>query len=359
MLDTAASAAISQTSLNWLLIVGSALATFVGSVMADDQNERLKNGAFGAVAGTSIGGLAGLMKNQPDLVILGFFGSVVGATLGWVVYFAISFLARNPKFRPALDFMTGGLKAVKESLDIDSPARLLPALNKWSGDFFAMAKKEKKGLLKMDQDNSWPQYARMTIERWLTTIVDTLALVFQTLAKKPEYQSRVTVIVYGLLGGKITGKHWIHYEGQLTPFRTNQSFDEASIGYQVLSGALQSPYFTTTKTAQTAGQRRADDPAVRPFITFRINDSAILALDWPASLDEEDPYVKAAREFFDRDISPLISEVLDRWVGPLAAVVGLEPLPANGPHLAAPVVAAPEVTAALPPPEEKPLDPMK
>src|ERR1035438_7419698 len=125
LLDTAASAAISQTSLNWLLIVGSALATFVGSVMADDQNERLKNGAFGAVAGTSIGGLAGLMKNQPDLVILGFFGSVVGATLGWVVYFAISFLARNPKFRPALDFMTGGLKAVKESLDIDSPARLL------------------------------------------------------------------------------------------------------------------------------------------------------------------------------------------------------------------------------------------
>lgn len=96
LLDATASAAIDQSTLNWLLITGSALATFVGSVMGDEQSERLKNGAFGAVAGTSIGGLAGLMKNQPDLVILGFFGSVAGATVGWVVYFGMAWLAPNP-----------------------------------------------------------------------------------------------------------------------------------------------------------------------------------------------------------------------------------------------------------------------
>lgn len=325
----ATSSAISQETLNWLLILGSALATFVASVMADEQSERLKNGAFGAVAGTSIGGLAGLMKNQPDLVILGFFGSVVGACAGWVVYFAMSWLASNPKYRTVLDFLTGGLKAVKESLYVDSPATLIPALKVWCDDFSAMARKEKNQVLSIPQDGNWARFAKTTIETWLTTVVDTLALVFRTLARKPQYQSRVTVIVYGTRGGKIMGRHWIHYEGDLTPYRTSQDFDDTSIGYKVLSGLLPSPYFTTTETAQTRGQRRADDPAYRPFITFRINDNAILALDWPENLAENDPYVIEARDFFNRSISPLVAEVLDRWPGPLAEVVGLEPLPVS------------------------------
>src|SRR5271170_5136405 len=37
---------------------GSMLVTFVGSVMGDDQAKRLKSGAFGAAAGTSLGALA-------------------------------------------------------------------------------------------------------------------------------------------------------------------------------------------------------------------------------------------------------------------------------------------------------------
>jgi hypothetical protein len=65
-----------------LVAVGSALATFVVSVMGDEQDQRLKNGTFGAVAGTSIGGLAGLMTKQADLLVVGFFGSVVGALNG-------------------------------------------------------------------------------------------------------------------------------------------------------------------------------------------------------------------------------------------------------------------------------------
>ncbi|MGO4885218.1 MAG: hypothetical protein ACLP59_31000 [Bryobacteraceae bacterium] len=346
--STAVASSISPNSLNWLLGGGAALAAFVASVMGDEQSERLKNGAVGGVVGTSIGGLAGLIKGQPDLVILGFFGSVLGATAGWVVYFMLSLLAPNPKSRTVLDFMTGGLKAVKDSLYVDSPTTIIPALNSWCDNFMSMARKAQAGLLNMPQDPTWPLYAKGAIASWLTTVVDTFSLVFRTLAKKPEYQSRVTIIVYGMAAGKITGKHWIHYEGQLIQYRTNQAFDDSSIGYKVLTRQSQydSPYFTTSKTAQDTGQRRADDPAYRPFITFRLNDSAILALDWPETLDggENDPYVKAAREFFNRDLSPLIAEVLDKWPTPLSAVVDLEPLTAN--VQAAPTTAASTTTAA-------------
>jgi hypothetical protein len=333
---------MTQGSLNWLLFGGSALAAFVASVMGKDQSERLQNGAIGGVVGTSIGGLAGLIKGQPELVILGFFGSMLGATVGWAVYLGMALLAPNPKSRTVLVFMTEGLKGVKDSLYVDSPATIIPALNTWCDNFSAMARKARTSLLNMPQDGSWNLYAKGAMASWLTTVVDTFSLVFRTLAKKPEYQSRVTVIVYGTLGGKITGKHWIHYEGELTPFRTKQPFDESSVGYKVLTREFESPYFTTSKTAQTIGQRRADDPAYRPFITFRLNDSAILALDWPTTLDEgeNDPYVKAAREFFNRDLSQLIADVLDKWVGPLAAVVGLEPLQADGQQGGAPLAAA-------------------
>src|SRR4051812_49341209 len=48
-------------SLADIVFVGSLLATFVASVIAEEQDQRLKNGTFGAIAGTSMGGLAALI----------------------------------------------------------------------------------------------------------------------------------------------------------------------------------------------------------------------------------------------------------------------------------------------------------
>lgn len=331
MFEPAAVGSISPDTLHWYLMGGSALAAFVASVMGDEQSERLKNGAVGGVVGTSIGALAGLLKNQADLVIVGFFGSVLGATVGWGAYLLMALLARNPKSRTVLDFMTGGLKAVRESLYVDRPETIIPALDAWCHNFLAMARAEKTRLLAMPRDGCWPVYASGAVTNWLTTVADTFSLVFQTLAKKPEYQSRVTVIVYGKQDGKVAGKHWIHYEGQLTPFRTAQLFNDSSVGYQVLTRKKRSPYFTTSTDAQKNGQQRDDDPSYRPFYTFRLNENAVLALDWPTTLNENenDPYLKAARTFFYRDLAPLICEVLDEWGRPIASVVGLEALPAR------------------------------
>jgi len=58
------------------------LATFVASVMADEQNDRLRQGTFGAIAGTTVGGLASIMQKDGTLLLIGVFGSACGAIVG-------------------------------------------------------------------------------------------------------------------------------------------------------------------------------------------------------------------------------------------------------------------------------------
>src|SRR5256885_9333249 len=77
---------------------GSLLVTFVASVMGKDQQQRLDQGKFGLAAGTSLGGLSGLLKNQPDLVVVGFVGSAVGGLFGWLFYLLLPYqLVRPPR----------------------------------------------------------------------------------------------------------------------------------------------------------------------------------------------------------------------------------------------------------------------
>jgi len=326
MLETSLASVFTPLTLAKMVFSGSLLATFVASVMGDEQNERLKNGTFGALAGTSIGALAGLMKGQQDLLVVGFLGSVIGAFLGWLVYLLLALIANSPKLRGILEFQVAGLKGVRERLNLDDQQRLLSALGAWRENFSRMMTDEKNRLLKIGSTGNSNDYAAVIIETWLVSVVDFFALVFETLAKKPKYQSRVTIIVYGIQADSILGKHWISYPGPLPPHKKTQEFDANSIGYRVLSCQVTSPYFTTNEAAKQHGQKRGDS-SYRPFITFRLNSSAILALDWPEELNEKDPFVDVARNFFNTDIAPVIGEVLDKWSGPLQNAVGLQPLP--------------------------------
>jgi hypothetical protein len=58
------------------------LATFIASVMANEQKDRLVQGTFGAIAGSSVGALAAVIQKEPNLLLISVFGSAVGATFG-------------------------------------------------------------------------------------------------------------------------------------------------------------------------------------------------------------------------------------------------------------------------------------
>jgi len=318
---------------------GSLIVTFVASVMGKDQQQRLDQGKFGLAAGTSLGGLSGLIEKQPSLLVVGFVGSAVGGLLGWLFYLVLaSLLVRFPKCESLVTFQTGGLEALQKQLDLKSKENLRIGFSLWTDRFSLMMADGRSILVSRipASDVKWEDQAVSVIRSWLTTAVDTLALVFGTLADKPQYQSRVTIIVYRISGAggetHATGMHWISYAGgNLKPHDKDQLFDEKSVGYKVLKQQFGSPYFTTKEIAQKEGQARANDLSYRPFITFRLNDSAILALDWPEELKEEDDYVKAAQSLFNSDVMLAITDLLSRWPKPLADAAGVPALPVSSP----------------------------
>jgi phage shock protein PspC (stress-responsive transcriptional regulator) len=90
------------------------LATFIASVMADEQNDRLRQGTFGAIAGTSVGGLAAVFQKEPNLLLIGVFGSAVGAVFGWIIYLGLSILASRKWARSLIEYHVSGLKGVRK-----------------------------------------------------------------------------------------------------------------------------------------------------------------------------------------------------------------------------------------------------
>src|SRR5436309_8828151 len=114
------------------------MATFIASVMADDQHDRLRQGTFGAIAGTTVGGFGAVVNKEPSLLLIGAFGSAAGAIVGWVVYLGLSILASRQWARRLIEYHVGGLKGVRERISLDERNLLLAALNVWSQNFRGM-----------------------------------------------------------------------------------------------------------------------------------------------------------------------------------------------------------------------------
>lgn len=324
MLEQLAANPLGVGSIRALVLGGSALATFVASLMADEQNQRLKNGAFGTVAGGFVGALMALITKDDTLLVFGFVGSAGGAFLGWLVSLCLSWAAATTQVgRTVLEYQIGGWQAVRDRLSLEEREPLLNAYTKWGRNFTRLVAAQTTELSRLELGIGRDKAAEIVVRGWLLSIVEIVDLLF-VLGKRPGYRSRLTVIVFG--SGSIVGRHWISDSGRLPHHKMGREFDEKSIGYQVLAGTLASPYFTTGEDARQHGQDRGEQ-TYRPFITFRITQDAVLSVDWPSSLSPEDPFIVATRDLFQMDIVPAIAEVLAMWSAPLASEVRLNPLP--------------------------------
>lgn len=334
-------AAIAQ-SAQALVGLSAFLATFIASVMADEQSDRLKQGTFGAIAGTAVGGLAAVMNNKPDLLLIGIFGSAAGAIVGWIVYLGLSILASRTWARRLIEYHVTGLKGVREKLNLDEKNQLLTALNVWSQNFRGMVLRETHVILSISSSPDYNSWVKIAIRGWLTSLIDAFNLVLDALAEKPEYRSRITLIVFGLSSGEPSGRHWISYAGHQQSHK-KKNFGRESIAYQVLSGERESPHFTTLERANREGQERVTAGAYSSFFVFRLTDDVVLSLDWPGKLEAHDPYVNVAKGLLQLDVAPAIGELLDKWRGVIAEEVNLQPLHA---------VPAPIARVATIPPRE-------
>lgn len=305
------------------------LATFVASVMADEQNARLRQGTFGAIAGASVGGLAAIMQKDGSLLLVGVFGSACGAIVGWIVYLGLSLLATFRWARSLVEYQVSGLSGVRSRIDLEDQKLLLKALTIWSQNFRGMVLRETRVILANSSSEDFNQWVAVALRGWLTSLVDAFNLVLDALAEKAEYRSRVTIIVFGRdKNGNVVGRHWLSYAGDRQGHK-RQDFNEKSVAYGVISGDKNSPYFTTLESANQQGQDRGDK-TYSSFYVFRLNDSAALSLDWPKKIEENDEYISVARRLLYLDVAPAIGKLLDTWHASLASELGLDALSPNG-----------------------------
>lgn len=307
-----------------LVFLGAAVATFVASVMAEEQSTRIKNGAFGALAGSAVGGLAAIFAKDEMLLVVGFVGSAVGALLGWFAAVMLCLWASEFKVgRDVLTYLTGGFKGVREKLEFEADQPLLDALNSWSQDFARKMNRQRETMLQFPEGEQTNSFIQLIVSDWLVSIVNFLDVLFG-LAKRPKYRSRATLIIYGKQNGSVVGRHWVSAAGALASHK-RRDFNDKSIGYKVLMGELSSPYFTTAAVAKQQGQDRGEERYL-PFLTFRVCDSAILAIDWHDKLEPNDRFINRARVLFQNDVCPAIACLLKHWHGEIGQEVKLGPL---------------------------------
>jgi uncharacterized membrane protein YccC len=171
-------------SATTLVILSACLATFVASVMADDQTERLRNGTFGTIAGATVGGLAAWLSQDNVLVLYGVFGSVIGATIGWAVYLILAFIGSRPWGRRLVEYHVRGLKGVHERLISDERELLRQALSAWGQTFSRSAEEEKALITARQHDTEVNYWIRIAVKRWLSIATDTFNLVLDALVSR-------------------------------------------------------------------------------------------------------------------------------------------------------------------------------
>lgn len=302
------------------------LATFVASVMADEQNDRLRQGTFGAIAGGAVGGFAAILQKDGTLLLIGVFGSACGAIVGWIVYLGLSLLASRKWARSLVEYHVSGLRGVRTRIELDDQQLLLTALNVWSQNFRGMVLRETQVILANASSTEFNKWVTVALRGWLTSLVDAFNLVLDALAEKAEYRSRVTIIVFGSTeNGELVGRHWLSYAGDRQGHRRHD-FDRKSIACQVLLGEQDSPCFTALEVANRDGQDRGVK-GYSSFFVFRLNEYAVLSLDWPGEISRDDKYISIAYKLLYLDVAPAIGKLLDSWPTLLAAEVGLGDLP--------------------------------
>lgn len=320
---TAAASALTVVQIAWLVGIGSALGTFVAAVMADDQSTRLKNGTFGTLAGSAVGGITALMTETPALLVVGFFGSSVGALFAWIGFLMLSARASRPGGRNWLEYYVGGFQGLRDRLALDDEATLLLALDEWRIRFAQMVRQQKDEALLLQKGKTTDQFMVLIIEGWMISVVDVLTLVLKTLAKKDNHQPRMSVIVFAGRPDAVVGRHWISYSGDLRRHK-DRHFTNDSIGYKTLIGQVPDDIrdnYWTTSDAEKRGQELGKNQPYVGFFCFRVNDHAVLTLDWPDKIEidpRDSPYVKKSVVLLRSDIIPSIGALLAHWSRPLS-----------------------------------------
>jgi len=329
--------AFSTQQLAVVVSIAAALVTFVATVMATKDQQRLKNSQFGAAAGVSIGALAALVtNNSPSLVIFGALGSGAGAAVGWLVYLLIVIFAsrpgrpgRPPSARPLLRLLVDGLDGVEKQAVIDERRGIERGLDWWSDLFCnhieeARAELEHTGRTGKVDD----RLVDSTLTSWLYSMVDAFNLVMIGIKPDTLYGTRACLIVFGTEDDKPKGLYWIHYAATFKPHNVAKPFNEDSAAYRVVVGDDPSPMRVLAekgKAPKNVVERSGSD--YKAFTLYRVNDSVVISVDWQRDSIADDPYIDRLDRAIQLYLVPACSRLIECRTTPPQETLRLAPLP--------------------------------
>jgi hypothetical protein len=282
-------------------------------MLGGSAEHRAKTTSIGAAAGSLLGVFMGLLRQQTSLLAFGFAGAAAGAFLAWVANLALC-IAANTRFgRRWLKYHYLGIRAVSEDVEAESIDKTMLFLHEWR---HGVTRRLTAQLTRMQRPGESPdvqqlETVRGVIEEWMGSIVDSFDILLHLATQKPEYQFRMTLIVFGSDGDSVKGSHWARYSGRQMKHRTD-AFAQDSIAYKVLTQQLASPHFGKTSDAGVPNRNTTAQGRYHDFICFRVNDFAVLSLDWVAISGEPagDAYIQFLKTMVHTDLVRWIAALL-------------------------------------------------
>jgi len=310
-----------------LVFVASVSATFVGMMLSDETNNRLKSGALSGLTGAAAGGLGAILDdNNEVLLLVGLAGSGIGLFLGWLVALVLCTLAGFPRgdhLRYMLTYFTTGLTKLKEELEEDrrraSDEEVVAPLFDWQ-EHFAYRMRHDVGVLESSHD---PKLIETTIRSWLVQLTFMLNMVFRITNRLP-FRPRFSVILFDKACGQeeedaapATGRHWVFEHSGRKPFDSEEPFSIASDAYRICARLVNSPYFSHTgDTGDKRGQGNV------PYYLFRVSSRLCMTVDWPELAGSTDGdrqsvpmnlFVQMTKSIVEMHLAPQMKHVFEMF----------------------------------------------
>ena len=268
-------------------------ASFMASLLAKDQNDRLKNSTFGGLVGTGLSALVTIVQKQNniDYILYSVYGSVFGTFFGWLVYACIAVMAYIRYNSPLsiIELITNGLQGIREQIISEENKRLLGNLDIWWKQFAMDFEDKATILLKFDYSTYSKEMMISIVKSLLTSVCKVHNLMYN------NNQMRASIIKFD--ANQFNGKHWINYADFSNPLdmkifdhvdSSGKKIDEKekeSVAHKLLVNENEIYKYVDTKNNIDI-QDRKSEKRYRYFSLFKIDDRHILTLDWPDDINK-------------------------------------------------------------------------
>lgn len=299
----------------YLIFWGSLIANFLTTVFADDQTQRIKNGGFGALAAGGVTAIATLIsdktggEDQLFLLLFSFYGSMLGALFGWLVFALIaSFMFyKYGKLLPFLELVTSGFGKFREQIILLENNPSLSKLQTWMQRFETEVRRQSSNIESDSNFKNSPNELKLSIYQQLIrfilmSAIEQFNLIYGTV------QFRSTIITFYETDGKGRHDFALSYYGSNRRFR-DLPFDSDSKAAEMVSGKIIETSKTFDTTDPGVASRESTDRYVS-FTLFKLSEKSVLSVDW--GQEETKQRLQDLEDRINESLVPLLGNLVKK-----------------------------------------------